>query len=96
MARALLANPQIFVTDEATSSVDAETEQAIQAGVEAVLQDRIAFVIAHRLSTVRNADKILVVKDGGIAESGSHAELLAQGGHYARLVASNRVPEAVA
>ncbi|MEO1228040.1 MAG: ABC transporter ATP-binding protein [Myxococcota bacterium] len=96
LARALLANPQIFVMDEATSSVDTETEQAIQAGVEAVLQDRIAFVIAHRLSTVRNADKILVVKDGGIAESGSHAELLAQGGHYARLVASNRVPEAVA
>lgn len=90
LARAVLADPQIFVMDEATSSVDTETEQAIQAGIDALLEDRIAFVIAHRLSTVRNADRILVVKDGGIAEQGTHAELLAEGGHYAELVASNR------
>ncbi len=90
LARAVLADPEVFVMDEATSSVDTETERAIQAGIQALLEDRIAFVIAHRLSTIRTADQILVVRDGHIAESGTHRSLLAQGGHYAALVASNR------
>ena len=70
-ARAILADPQILVMDEATSSVDTETEQHIQRGLANVLAGRIAFVIAHRLSTIRNADRILVIEDGRITESGS-------------------------
>ncbi|MBX2803628.1 MAG: ABC transporter ATP-binding protein/permease [Myxococcales bacterium] len=89
LARAVLADPQVFVMDEATSSVDTETEQAIQAGIDALLEDRIAFVIAHRLSTVRNADQILVVDGGRITERGTHASLMGAGGYYAQLVARN-------
>jgi ATP-binding cassette subfamily B protein len=81
-ARAILADPQILVMDEATSSVDTETELRIQAGLANVLAGRIAFVIAHRLSTIRNADRILVVADGRIVEQGSHAELMAARGRY--------------
>src|SRR5690606_15815446 len=75
-ARALLANPQIFVMDEATSSIDTETEQLIQCGMEKMLEGRISFVIAHRLSTIRRADRILVITKGKIEESGTHEELL--------------------
>jgi ATP-binding cassette subfamily B protein len=81
-ARAILADPQILVMDEATSSVDTETELRIQQGMVNVLQGRIAFVIAHRLSTIRNADRILVIRDGVIAESGNHRELMLARGHY--------------
>ena len=81
-ARALLANPQIFVMDEATSSIDTETEQLIQRGLETVLDGRISFVIAHRLSTIRRANRILVITKGKIEECGSHEELLKQRGHY--------------
>ncbi|MSU71768.1 MAG: ABC transporter ATP-binding protein [Opitutus sp.] len=81
-ARALLANPQILVMDEATSSIDTETEQLIQRGLDTVLSGRISFVIAHRLSTIRRADRILVITQGRIEESGTHAELLRQRGHY--------------
>ncbi|MCA8962988.1 MAG: ABC transporter ATP-binding protein, partial [Planctomycetes bacterium] len=82
LARAVLADPQILIMDEATSSVDTETEQLIQKGVERVLDGRIAFIIAHRLSTIRNADRILVIDKGRILEEGSHVELLARRGHY--------------
>ncbi len=85
LARAILADPQIFVMDEATSSVDTETERLIQAAIDEVLRDRIAFVIAHRLSTIRSADQILVVQRGEIIERGTHEELLARGGVYRTL-----------
>ncbi len=71
--------------DEATSSVDTETEVQIQAGLQRVLSGRMAFVIAHRLSTIRNATRILVIEDGRIAESGTHAELIAARGRYHEL-----------
>jgi ATP-binding cassette subfamily B protein len=85
LARAVLAQPDIFIMDEATSSVDTLTEALIQQGMDALMGGRTSFVIAHRLSTIRNADRILVIEDGRIAEMGSHAELLRQGGHYYRL-----------
>ena len=81
-ARALLANPQIFIMDEATSSIDTETEQLIQQGLKAIFHGRISFVIAHRLSTIRTADRILVIEKGRIIESGTHAQLLTAEGHY--------------
>jgi ATP-binding cassette subfamily B protein len=82
LARAVLADPQVFIMDEATSSVDTETEHHIQRGIEAVLAGRIAVVIAHRLSTVRSADRILVIQDGAIVEQGSHQALLEAKGVY--------------
>lgn len=85
LARAVLANPEIFIMDEATSSVDTLTEALIQKGMSTLMQGRTSFIIAHRLSTIRKADKILVIDDGSITEMGSHAELLRQGGHYYRL-----------
>ncbi len=87
-ARALLANPQIFVMDEATSSIDTETEQLIQRGLETIFTGRISFVIAHRLSTIRRADRILVITQGRIEENGTHEELLQQRGHYYALYTS--------
>jgi ATP-binding cassette subfamily B protein/subfamily B ATP-binding cassette protein MsbA len=84
-ARALLADPRILILDEATSSVDTQTEQVIQAALARLLKGRTAFVIAHRLSTVLNADRIVVIHDGRIVEQGDHASLLAQDGMYAAL-----------
>lgn len=81
-ARAILADPAIFVLDEATSSIDTTTEQLIQKATQRLLQGHTSFVIAHRLSTIRNADLILVVKDGRVIEQGSHQELLQQEGYY--------------
>jgi ATP-binding cassette subfamily B protein len=85
LARAVLAKPDIFIMDEATSSVDTMTESLIQQGMEALMQHCTSFVIAHRLSTIRNAHRILVIENGRIAEMGSHHELLRENGHYYRL-----------
>ncbi|MFY7951533.1 MAG: ABC transporter ATP-binding protein [Armatimonadaceae bacterium] len=87
IARALLADPRILILDEATSSLDSETEALIQEALERLMQGRTSFVIAHRLSTIVRADKIVVMEHGVIRECGSHAELLEKGGIYARLYA---------
>ncbi len=86
-ARAILADPAIFVLDEATSSIDTKTEQMIQHAVDHLMKGHTSFVIAHRLSTIRKADLILVVKNGKIIEQGTHQELLGQGGYYQELYA---------
>jgi ATP-binding cassette, subfamily B, bacterial len=85
LARAVLARPELFIMDEATSSVDTLTEALIQRGMEALMKGRTSFVIAHRLSTIRRANRILVIENGKIAEQGTHAELLKLRGHYYRL-----------
>ena len=84
-ARAIIADPVILVLDEATSSIDTETEKQIQQAIEQVLDNRTALIIAHRLSTIKNADRILVMDDGKIIEEGSHQELIEQKGHYFNL-----------
>lgn len=93
-ARAVLADPRIFVLDEATSSIDTQTEQLIQKATEKLLKGRTSFLIAHRLSTIRNADLILVVRDGKIIEKGKHRELLEKKGYYYKLVRQQFVDEA--
>ena len=85
LARAVLADPEVFIMDEATSSVDTLTEARIQRGIEALMEGRTSFVIAHRLSTIKRADRIVLIQNGRIAEMGSHAELLRAGGYYYRL-----------
>ncbi len=85
LARAILADPDIFIMDEATSSVDTLTEALIQRGMEQMMEGRTSFVIAHRLSTIRRASRILVIEGGRIAEYGTHAELIRAGGHYYNL-----------
>lgn len=93
-ARAVLADPRIFVLDEATSSIDTETEQLIQKATAQLLKGRTSFLIAHRLSTIRQADLILVVKDGAIVEQGTHRTLLEQKGYYRTLYAKQFAEEA--
>lgn len=85
LSRAVLAKPELFIMDEATSSVDTITEALIQKGMEALLHDRTSFIIAHRLSTIKRADRIVVIDDGRITEMGTHSELLRGKGHYYRL-----------
>ena len=94
LARAILADPQLLVMDEATSSVDTETELAIQHALAEIFRGRISFVIAHRLSTIRNATRILVVDDGHLVESGDHRELMAANGRYAALYRQQGLNEA--
>mgnify|MGYP002264263481 CR=1 FL=1 len=82
IARAVLLDPPVLILDDATASVDASTEEEIRKAMESVMRGRTTFVIAHRLSTVHRADQILVLKDGEIAERGTHSELLETGGLY--------------
>ena len=88
IARAMLSDAKMLILDEATSNVDTRTEQQIQEAMRALMKDRTCFVIAHRLSTVQNADTILVVQHGDIIEQGSHDELMQKGGVYAGLYTS--------
>jgi ATP-binding cassette, subfamily B, bacterial len=87
IARALLADPKILILDEATSSLDTESEQLIQASIDELLRDRTTFIIAHRLSTIAHADQIVVLDSGVIVEQGTHFDLLRRGGRYANMVA---------
>jgi ABC-type multidrug transport system fused ATPase/permease subunit len=92
IARAILKNPSILILDEATSSLDSESERLVQDALDRVMKNRTTFVIAHRLSTIRNADRIAVINRGAITEQGTYDELIALGGVFARLVAlQNRV-----
>ena len=85
IARAMLTNPEILILDEATSSIDTLTESRVQKAFAKMMKGRTAFVVAHRLSTIRESDVILVMRDGNIVEQGNHGELLKKGGFYAEL-----------
>ena len=86
IARAVLADPQILILDEATSNLDTESERLIQEGLQTLLRGRTSFVIAHRLSTIVHADRIVVIADGRIAEVGTHEELMSRSGRYRKMV----------
>ena len=88
IARVMLRKPPILILDEATSSIDTRTEVLVQDAFEELMKGRTSFIVAHRLSTIKNADQILVMKAGNIIERGTHEELLARGGFYANLYAS--------
>ena len=88
IARVILCKPSILILDEATSSIDTRTEMQIQSAFQKLMEGRTSFIVAHRLSTIQNADIILVMKDGKIIEQGSHEELLAKKGFYTNLYMS--------
>lgn len=96
IARAILSDPAVLILDEATSSVDTRTELLIQQAMNNLMKGRTSFIIAHRLSTVRDADKILVLRDGDIVEQGTHDELIEQNGFYSALYNSQFEPEEAA
>lgn len=93
IARVMLCDPEILLLDEATSSIDTRTEAQVQAAFDELMRGRTSFVVAHRLSTIREADCILVMRDGQIIERGTHEQLLLQGGFYAELYNSQWVDE---
>ena len=88
IARVMLMRPPMLILDEATSSIDTRTEIRVQQAFERLMEGRTSFVVAHRLSTIQTADRILVMEDGNIIEQGTHTELLARGGFYSRLYES--------
>ena len=92
-ARAIIANPKILILDEATSSIDTQTEYAIQQAITNILKDRTSFVVAHRLSTIVNSDIILVIQDGKIVEQGNHEQLMEQKGYYYKLFTNQFIEE---
>jgi len=96
LARALLANPRVLILDEATSNLDAESEAAVQAALARLMEGRTTIIVAHRLSTVRDADRIVVIEDAGVVEQGAHDELMARRGTYHRLVEHQLIVERVA
>ena len=85
IARAILGNPPILILDEATAALDTRSERLVQDALDRIMSQRTTIVIAHRLSTVRDADEIVVVEDGAIVERGTHEELIALGGQYKKL-----------
>ena len=91
IARAAVSNPPVLILDEATSSIDTRTETLVQRGMDTLMHGRTTFIIAHRLSTVRNADQIIVLDAGRIIEQGTHEQLLALKGRYYQLYTGNEI-----